>query len=99
MAARGATVLLEVQAPLKSLLAATAGVAKIFAGGEPLPAFDCHCPLMSLPLAFGTEVSTIPADVPYVAPPADRRRRAGEHASPRSRGRGSGSSGPGGRRI
>jgi tetratricopeptide (TPR) repeat protein len=75
VAARGAAVLLEVQAPLEPLLGATPGVAQIFAGGAPLPPFDCHCPLMSLPLAFGTEVSTIPADVPYVAPPADRRAR------------------------
>ena len=29
--------------------------------GEPLPAFDVHCPLMSLPLAFGTTLDTIPA--------------------------------------
>ena len=75
VAQRGATVLLEVQAPLKSLLAATAGAAQVFAGGEPLPAFDCQCPLMTLPLAFGTEVSTIPTDVPYVTPPADRSER------------------------
>ncbi len=82
VAARGATVLLEVQAALKSLLRGTAGVAQIFARGEPLPRFDLHCPLMSLPLAFGTALDTIPADVPYVFAPADRvahwRARLGE---------------------
>ncbi len=31
-----------------------------------LPQFDLQCPLMSLPLAFGTEVTSIPADVPYL---------------------------------
>jgi hypothetical protein len=81
----GATVLLEVQAPLKSLLSGTAGVAHIFARGEPLPRFDLHCPLMSLPLAFGTALDTIPADVPYVIAPADRvaqwRARLGEPRS------------------
>jgi Flp pilus assembly protein TadD len=30
---------------------------------------DVHCPFMSLPLAFGTTLSTIPARVPYLAPP------------------------------
>jgi tetratricopeptide (TPR) repeat protein len=87
VAARGARVLLEVQAPLKSLLAATPGIAAIFAGGEPLPAFDYQCPLMSLPLAFGTALATIPADVPYVGAPPDRaaRWRARLAAVPRPR--------------
>jgi hypothetical protein len=31
------------------------------AAGDPLPPFDLHCPLMSLPLAFGTSLETIPA--------------------------------------
>jgi hypothetical protein len=85
VAALGATVLLEVQAPLKSLLSGTAGVAHIFARCERLPRFDLHCPLMSLPLAFGTVLDTIPADVPYVLAPADRvaqwRARLGEPRS------------------
>jgi len=38
--------------------------------GEPLPAFDCHCPLLSLPGVLGTILSTIPAAVPYVGVPA-----------------------------
>jgi tetratricopeptide (TPR) repeat protein len=71
VAALGATVLLEVQAPLKALLSGIAGIAQIFARGEPLPRFDLHCPLMSLPLAFGTALDTIPADIPYVRAPAD----------------------------
>jgi tetratricopeptide (TPR) repeat protein len=68
----GATVLLEVQAPLKALLSGIAGIAQIFARGQPLPRFDLHCPLMSLPLAFGTALDTIPADIPYIRAPADR---------------------------
>jgi tetratricopeptide (TPR) repeat protein len=86
LATRGATVLLEVQPPLKSLLSGSAGIAQTFARGEPLPRFDLHCPLMSLPLACGTRLDTIPAAVPYVRAPADRmahwRARLGE---PRSR--------------
>jgi tetratricopeptide (TPR) repeat protein len=70
LAARGATVILEVQERLKALLAPMPGVAAVIARGEPLPAFDLYCPLLSLPLAFGTQCETIPANVPYIA--ADR---------------------------
>jgi hypothetical protein len=31
-----------------------------------LPPFDYHCPLLSLPFAFGTRLETIPAAVPYL---------------------------------
>jgi hypothetical protein len=34
--------------------------------GQTLPAFDFHCPLMSLPLAFQTRVNTIPDPTPYL---------------------------------
>ena len=33
---------------------------------EPVPAFDVHCPLLSLPWACGTTLDTIPAQVPYL---------------------------------
>lgn len=65
-AEQGATVLLEVQAELKQLLAGVEGAAQVFARGEALPAFDCHCPLLSLPLAFGTRLDTIPAQAAYL---------------------------------
>jgi tetratricopeptide (TPR) repeat protein len=71
VAALGATVILEVQPELVRLLARVTGVAAIVAHGKPLPAFDCHCPIMSLPLAFGTELATIPADIPYLAANVD----------------------------
>jgi tetratricopeptide (TPR) repeat protein len=72
LAARGATVLLEVQAALKPLLQSLPGVSAVFARGEPLPAFDLQCPVMSLPLAFKTDAATIPANVPYLAPSAEK---------------------------
>jgi len=40
-----------------------------------LPAFDLHCPMMSLPLAFGTRVETIPASIPYLFADAQRAAR------------------------
>jgi len=67
--ARGARVVLQVQAPLTALLAGLADVV-IRHGSEP-PPFDLHCPLLSLPRAFGTDLSCIPAGIPYLhAPPA-----------------------------
>jgi len=73
VAGRGAAkVILEVQRELVPLLAGVSGAAAVIARGEPLPAFDRHCPLLSLPLAFATELTTIPAQVPYLAPPAAR---------------------------
>ena len=54
------------QPELKGLLAGLEGVAAIVARGEPLPPFDVHCPLTSLPLACKTELSSVPADIPYL---------------------------------
>ena len=64
----GGDVLLEVQAPLKSLLSGMRRRAT-YSRGESLPNFDQHCPLMSLPLALGTALDTIPAEVPYLLRP------------------------------
>lgn len=67
VAQRGASVILEVKKPLAQLLATLAGVARIVVRGEPLPAFDYRIPLMSLPLAFGTRLDTVPGATPYLA--------------------------------
>lgn len=64
--ARGATVVLEVPVALKTLLASLRGVSRIVSEGDPPPQFDLQCPLMSLPLAFGTNIDTVPASVPYL---------------------------------
>ncbi len=60
VAALGATVILEVQPALKTLLRNITGVTRIIAYGEALPRFDYHCPLLSLPLAFRTDLNSIP---------------------------------------
>jgi tetratricopeptide (TPR) repeat protein len=72
VAAAGARVVLEVPPPLAALFARAAGAALVIGRGEELPAFDCHCPLASLPLAFKTRLETIPARVPYLSPAHDR---------------------------
>jgi hypothetical protein len=68
-ARRGARVILEVHAPLVELLRQVEGVERVVAFGEPLPAFDLHCALLSLPLAFGTTLDSIPAAIPYLRVP------------------------------
>jgi tetratricopeptide (TPR) repeat protein len=68
VAARGAEVVLEVQPSLHRLLSRTSGTFRVMSRGETLPEFTWQCSLLSLPLAFGTELGTIPAAVPYVYP-------------------------------
>lgn len=65
----GGMVLLEVPPELKRLAQSIKGVSEVVATGEVLPQFDRHCPLLSLMLAFGTELHSIPSEVPYLAPP------------------------------
>ena len=63
--ALGAAVLIEVQRGLGSLCAAN--FSQVFEAGDTLPAFDLHCPMMTLPAALGTTFESIPASVPYLA--------------------------------
>jgi tetratricopeptide (TPR) repeat protein len=78
LAARGARVVLVVPASLCALLSKLAGVAQCLPMGSELPAFDVYCPIGSLPLAFGTRLETIPADVPYLPAPDAARMQAWE---------------------
>lgn len=71
-------VTLEVPQPLAALAATVAPGVRILVQGAPVPAHDIAVPLMHLPWAFGTELATIPAQVPYVA--ADPVRIAGWRA-------------------
>jgi tetratricopeptide (TPR) repeat protein len=66
VAERGARVVLRVPGPLRALMESVAGVAQVASDSDPLPAHDVQCPLLSLPLAFGTEMPTIPAQIPYL---------------------------------
>ena len=63
----GARVFLEAPKPLLSLLSELEGVDLLIESGNKLPDFDYHCPLMSLPLAFKTELASIPNRKPYLA--------------------------------
>jgi tetratricopeptide (TPR) repeat protein len=70
--ARGAKVIFEVQPQLKKILRSLDTQAVLVGRGELPPAFDLHTPLLSLPLAFRTDLNSIPDAVPYlhVAPAA-----------------------------
>jgi hypothetical protein len=68
VAARGAHVIIECRPELSSLLQTAEGIHSVAPLGQPLPEFDYEAPVMSLPLALGTAVTTIPAKVPYLFP-------------------------------
>ncbi|KRQ12723.1 tetratricopeptide repeat protein [Bradyrhizobium manausense] len=86
VAALGARVILEVKSAVRPLLAGISGVADcIDRSSTPSLAFDLHCPLGSLPLAFGTRPDTIPfADGYLPAPPAARVESWASRLGPRT---------------
>jgi tetratricopeptide (TPR) repeat protein len=67
---RGAIVVAECPAFLAGLFATCPGVDRVVAEGTPLPDFDAHVPLLSLPHLLATTLETIPAAVPYLFPDA-----------------------------
>jgi tetratricopeptide (TPR) repeat protein len=71
----GARVILEVELPLHGLLTGLEGVAQCVPKMEQgeLPAFDLHCPLSSLPLAFKTRLETIPGPNAHLPPLPEAR--------------------------
>ncbi len=69
----GAKVTLEVPKALVGLLNGLEGVDTLIEKDQILPAYDYHCPLMSLPLAFKTELHTIPSPGTYLYADAIKR--------------------------
>jgi tetratricopeptide (TPR) repeat protein len=70
VAQRGGRVLVQCQPALHRLFSNLPEADQVIAGGQPLPSFDVHCPLPSLPRIFKTELDSIPASVPYLWPDA-----------------------------
>ena len=60
-------VLLEVQPALVDLLSLLDARVSVFAKGAEVPAFDLHCPLLSLPLAFSTTLDSVPCRTRYLS--------------------------------
>ncbi|HEX5093846.1 MAG TPA: tetratricopeptide repeat-containing glycosyltransferase family protein [Burkholderiales bacterium] len=75
VAARCGSVVLESQRELAALMRGVPGIAQVVARGDPLPPFDAHAPLMSLPAVFGTTLASIPWEGAYVRPSDERAQR------------------------
>ncbi len=69
----GARVVLVVEQAVRPLLTDLSGVAACLSKSDPLPPFDFHCPICSLPLAFRTRLNTIPAARSYLPAPSPDR--------------------------
>ena len=87
VAALGARVIVEVARPLAEIAVSLSGATQVIPEGDPLPDFDLQCPLLSLPLALGTQLETIPSETPYLHAPAqsatDWGARLGAKTGPR----------------
>jgi tetratricopeptide (TPR) repeat protein len=59
---------LQVRQPLLDLMKSFYPHAKIISESDQYPLFDYHCPLMSLPKIFKTNLATIPSKEPYLRP-------------------------------
>jgi hypothetical protein len=68
-------------------MASISPTVRVVAKRAPLPDFDFHCPLASLPLALGTTLESLPTPSSYLAAPAAHReqwrRKLGERIRPR----------------
>jgi tetratricopeptide (TPR) repeat protein len=64
--ALGPTVLLEVRDELRELADTASGVDRILRSGEPEPDFDYYINLLSIPRILGTDIGSIPDEVPYL---------------------------------
>jgi tetratricopeptide (TPR) repeat protein len=87
LTARGASVVMSVQEPLYRLLAQMSPGVRVINQDEVPTAFDYHCPLMSLPLALGTTLETMPAEVPYLGADASLRSAWNTRLAPKTRPR------------
>ena len=68
----GRVVILEVDKGLHPLMLSLAGADQVVSAGEPLPGFYLHCPLLSLPRVFGTQLTTVPSAGPYLCASPDK---------------------------
>jgi tetratricopeptide (TPR) repeat protein len=67
VAHRGGKIIIECHDQLQRLFQPMAERFQIMTLGQPLPAFDFHCPLLSLPRVFQTDLASIPNTVPYLS--------------------------------
>lgn len=63
---KGATVIAAVQSPLVEILSLCPYIDRVISLTNPLPHFDVHAPLLSVPHILQTVEATIPCDIPYL---------------------------------
>jgi Glycosyltransferase family 9 (heptosyltransferase) len=67
--ALGGKVLLLAQKQLAGVAATCSGIDAVIPEGSSMPAFDLQLPLPSLPQVFRTDLTSIPAEIPYLDVP------------------------------
>lgn len=72
-AARCPDIALACSAELHPAVAQLPGIGLIFDHWEHRPEFSAYCPLSGLPRLAGTDFATIPAEIPYLKAPTDKR--------------------------
>jgi Flp pilus assembly protein TadD len=84
LAARGARIRLSVYNDLVPLALELPEVELVLGPDEDETEYDLLTSIMSLPLAFATDLETIPAEIPYLRAPAARIGRMRHHLGPTS---------------
>jgi tetratricopeptide (TPR) repeat protein len=85
--ALGAKVIIQVPAALYHLIATVSATARVILRSDPPQTFDYYCPLSSLPFAFRTTVTTVPAQTPYLGVDPSKRKQWRDRLAPRTRPR------------
>jgi len=75
LAKTGARIIVECEKELNRFFQEMPGIHALIAEGAPLPLFDVHSPMCSLPLMFGTTLETIPRQIPYIQVDAENVRQ------------------------
>jgi tetratricopeptide (TPR) repeat protein len=83
LADAGASTIIHCVDPLAPLLASVPGVGAVAGNDAPLPPYDAHFPLLSLPRIFETTVETIPAAPSYMSVSRAHRAAAQARIDPR----------------
>jgi Flp pilus assembly protein TadD len=73
--ARGGKIILDCKPELIPLFQTNFELEQCVPTGEPIPPFDIHCPLLNLPMVFGTTLENIPATAPYLSATVDTTQR------------------------
>ncbi len=75
LARQGIKVCLECHPELVRLLTSVEGAGAVIQHGAPLPGFDVHVPMMSIPRLLHKSLGSIPSEVPYLNIPQEHEER------------------------